>query len=99
MRAHATTDTSSRTKAFQEHRQELQGRLPKGPFELFADLTFDDIEVSDDDPPVVKRLKLATRRDMRYGVASSVYLSVFGLSQSLRSIYDGGGQIQDGGGA
>ena len=100
MRGHSTIKISERVRAFEEHRQEIQGRLPKGPFDNFEDLDFNDdsLKPSEDDPPVVQRLKLAIKRDARYGVASSVYLSIFGLSQGLRSIYDGGGQIQDGGG-
>ena len=47
---------------------------------------------------MVRRFKLAVRRDARYAVASAPYLHLFGFSQALRSIYDGGGQIQDGGG-
>ena len=98
MRGHAITKLKDRTRAFQEHRQEIQGRLPKGPFEFSADLDFTDLTPKEGDPPVVRRLKLAVARDSRYSVASAPYLQVWGLSQSLRSIYDGGGQIQDGGG-
>ena len=96
MRGHAIADEKERTRAFQEHRQELQGRLPKGPFEFAADLNFSDIKPSAEDPPVVRRFKLAVARDARYSVASGPYLQIFGMSQGLRSIYDGGGQIQDG---
>lgn len=96
MRGHAIAKEEDRTRAFQEHRQELQGRLPKGPFEFAADLDFKDIKPDDKDSPVVRRFKLAVARDARYAVASGPYLQSFGLSQGLRSIYDGGGQIQDG---
>lgn len=95
MRGHGIHDIDDRTRAFQEHRQEIQGKLPKGPFEFSADLTFDDVKVEDGDTPVVRRFKLAVQRDARYSSASPVYLALFGMSQALRSIYDGGGQLQE----
>lgn len=98
MRAHGIAGVKDRARAFEEHRQELQGRLPKGPFEFTGSLAFDDFKPEDSDPPVVRRFKLAVARDSRHAVASSVYLHIWGMSQGLRSIYDGGGQIQDGGG-
>jgi hypothetical protein len=96
MRGHALADEDARTRAFQEHRQELQGRLPKGPFEFSADLTFADMAPAETDSDVVRRFKLAVARDARYSAASAPYLQIFGMSQGLRSIYDGGGQLQDG---
>ena len=57
MRGHAITKLKDRTRAFQEHRQEIQGRLPKGPFEFSADLDFTDLTPKEGDPPVVRRLK------------------------------------------
>lgn len=98
MRAHGEADLDARVRAFQEHRQEIQGRLPGGPFEFADDLSFDSLEPEDDDPPVVRRFKMAVRRDARHATASAPYLHLFGFSQALRSIYDGGGQLQDGGG-
>lgn len=98
MRGHAIADITKRTRAFQEHRQEIQGKLPGGPFEFSDDLDFSDLKPSSNDPPVVRRFKLAVQRDARYATASAPYLHLFGFSQALRSIYDGGGQIQDGGG-
>ena len=98
MRAHGIADIEGRIRSFQEQRQEIQGRLPKGPFEFADDLDFSNIEPAEDDPPVVKRFQRAVRRDARYAVASGPYLHIFGFSQALRSIYDGGGQIQDGSG-
>lgn len=90
MRGHSFADEALRTRAFEEHKQEIQGRLPKGPFEG------ENEPVKAEDSPVVRRFKLAVERDRRYALASAPYLQVFGLSQALRSIYDGGGQIQDG---
>lgn len=97
MRGHGIASIADRIRALEEGRQELQGRLPKGPFEFASDLEFADDQPADDDPPVVKRFKLAVARDARYATALSPYLMVFGMSQGLRSIYDGGGQLQDGG--
>lgn len=98
MRAHGEAKIEDRSLAFQELRQEIQGRIPNsGPFEISADMNFDDLEPAEDDPDIVKRFKLAARRDSRYAVATGPYLQLFGMSQSLRSIYDGGGQLQDGG--
>ena len=102
MRGHALADEDARTRAFQEHRQELQGRLPGGPFEfsegttLAERLGFVNVAPADGDSDVVRRFKLAVARDARYSVASAPYLQIFGMSQGLRSIYDGGGQLQDG---
>jgi hypothetical protein len=98
MRGHGIANIDDRIRAFQEHRQEIQGKIPRGPFEFSADLSFDDLAPSADDVPVVRRFKLAVQRDCRHATASGPYLHIFGLSQALRSIYDGGGQIQDGGG-
>ena len=97
-KGHANYDNEDRQRYLEELRSELQGRLPKGPFEFTASLDFSDFEPTDDDPPVVRRLKLAVKRDCKYGSASAPYMLIFGLSNNLRSIYDGGGQIQDGGG-
>lgn len=98
MRGHGIADIAGRQRALEEHRGELQGRLPRGPFEFADDLTFDSLAPDDGDPPVVRRLKLALQRDCRHATALPRYIGVFGLSNNLRSIYDGGGQIQDGGG-
>jgi len=96
LRAHAAAEIPERIRAFQEHKQELQGKLPKGPFEFSEDLNFSNLEPSEDDSPVLRRFKLAVRRDAKYAVASAPYLQLFAFSQALRSVYDGGGQIQDG---
>ena len=97
MKGHARADVRDRIRDFQELRQEIQGRLPKGPFEFTADLTFSDLTPSADDPPVVARFKRAIQRDGKYGTARAPFLTIFGLSQNLRSIYDGGRQLIDGG--
>jgi hypothetical protein len=96
LRAHAIADLDDRTRAFEEHRQEIQGKIPKGPFEFSSDLNFSDLTPAEDDTSTVRRFKLAIQRDARYAVASAPYLQLFSFSQSLRSIYDGGGRIQDG---
>lgn len=97
MRGHAIADIDDRVRAVEEHRQEIQGRLPKGPYEFAKDLTFDDVKPADDDSPTVRRFKLAVRRDARWGSARHGHLQAFGFSQALRSIYDGGRQLIDGG--
>jgi hypothetical protein len=97
MRGHALTVIDERVRAFQELRQEIQGRAPKGPFEFAADLDFKDLAPEDSDPPVVKRFKRAMVRDLKYSAAGAVFMLNFGLSQNLRSIYDGGRQLIDGG--
>lgn len=97
MKGHAQADIQKRTRAFQELRQEIQGRLPRGPFEFTKDLTFSDLDPEEDDSPVVARFKRAVIRDGRYATASAPFLGIFGLSQNLRSIYDGGRQLIDGG--
>jgi len=96
MRGNGIADEDDRQRALEEHRQEIEGRLPKGPFEFSDDLEFSDLDPKDDDSDVVSRFKRAVQRDARYSVGSAVYLSLFGMSQGLRHIYDGGGQIQDG---
>jgi hypothetical protein len=98
MKGHAQHDIDERVRSFEELKQEIQGRVPKGPFEFSADLTFSDIAVEDTDPAVVARFKRATKRDARYSSAGGVYIRAFGFSQSLRSLYDGGKQIIEGGG-
>lgn len=97
-RGHGEVDLAGRVRSFEEHRQEIQGKLPRGPFEFADDLTFADVKPEKGDPPVVRRFKLALARDAKYAAASDPYLRLFGFSQALRSIYDGGGQLQDGGG-
>jgi hypothetical protein len=99
MRGHGVADLNERSRAFQEHRQELQGKLPRGPFEFAQNLKFDDLTPDKSDPPVVRRFKLAVQRDARHSAASGPFLRVFGFSQALRSIYDGGGRLQDGSGS
>lgn len=96
MRGHGIATEAERTRAFEEHRQEIQGRLPKGPFEFASDLNFTNFRPDEKDNPVRRRFKLALERDSRYSVASGPYLQLFAMSQALRAIYDGGGQIQDG---
>ena len=98
MKGHAQHNIDERTRSFEELRQEIQGRVPKGPFEFSADLTFADVVVEDGDAAVVARLKRSVKRDARYSSAGSVYVRSFGMSQSLRSLYDGAKQIIEGGG-
>lgn len=96
MRGHGIAKEDDRIKAFGEHLQELQGRLPKGPFDFSADLTFSDVAPVASDSSMLRRFKLAVARDARYSVASGPYLQIFGMSQGLRYIYDGGAQLQEG---
>ena len=83
--------------SFEEARQEIQGRLPKGHFEFATNLKFDSIKVKDSDSLVVARFKRALVRDCRYATAGSPYIRAFGMSQALRSIYEGAKQLADGG--
>lgn len=98
MKGHAQFDTDERALSFEEVRQEIQGRLPKGPFEFADDLEFKDIKADKSDVGVVTRFKRAVTRDCRYSTAGGPYIMKFGLSQALRTIYDGSKQIIDGGG-
>jgi hypothetical protein len=97
MRAHAIFSINDRIRAFEELRQEIQGRAPRGPFEFADDLEFASVAPANDDPPAVKRFKAALQRDLKYSSAGAVYLQAFSFSQNLRSIYDGGRQLIDGG--
>lgn len=100
MKGHAQHSIDERARSFEELRQEIQGRLPKGPFEFSEaeGMTFSDVAAEASDPAVVARLKRAVRRDARYSSASGIYLRTFGYSQGLRSLYDGAKQIIEGGG-
>lgn len=93
---HATITPTDRDRGIAELRQELQGRLPTGPFEFASNLLF-TMDASDADPDLVRRFKTAVRRDARYATARGPYLVAFGLSQHLRSVFDGGRQLVDGG--
>jgi hypothetical protein len=97
LKGHAQHTWQDRERSSEEVRQEIQGRLPKGPFEFSADLTFDDVK-AEAKSGVVARLQRAVRRDARYATAGHPYIIAFGLSQALRTIYDGSKQIIDGGG-
>jgi hypothetical protein len=97
MKGHGNFSVDDRAESFEEARQEIQGRLPKGQFEFSPELKFDSIKVSDTDPPVVARFKRALIRDCRYSTAGSPYIRAFGMSQALRSIYEGAKQLVDGG--
>ena len=95
MRAHAVTTKSARSLAFEHMRQEIQGKLPKGPFE------FDAAQLApvDADSSLVARFKKAVLRDAAYGAASAPFIRLMGMSHALRSTYEGGKQLLDGGGA
>lgn len=97
MKGHGVYSISERERAMEEIRQEIQGRSPKGPFEFSPDLEFSDIEAEASDAPSVRRFKTALKRDARYSSASPIYLRKFGLSQAMRSVYDGGRQLIEGG--
>ncbi len=98
MKAHAHHLTDDRTRSFEEIRQEIQGRLPKGPFEFSADLKFKDVKAEEGDVGVVARFKRALKRDCCYATAGHPYMLAYGLSQAMRTTYDGSKQIIDGGG-
>lgn len=97
MRGQACTTISDRTTGFEEMRKEILGALPKGPFEFSKDLTFNDYKPTEADKEIIKRFKHAVRRDCRYASANGFYVRLFGMSQALRHVYDGGRQMIDGG--
>lgn len=101
MKAHAATTVGDRTAWSEEIRQEIQGRPPKGPFEFAEDLNFDNIADPDagkKGPMTIdQRLKAALVRDCRHITAGPVFIRLFGFNQALRSVYDGGRQLIDGG--
>lgn len=94
--SHAATSIEERTAGFELLRQEVAGRKPKGCFEFSDDLEFTD-EPSDDDPTVVQVLKTAISRDARHCSAGPLFLRRMGYSQALRSIYEGGKKLIEGG--
>lgn len=99
MKGHGAISVADRKTGVDDVRQEIQGKLPRGPFEFSADtsLGFSDLKPLDDDRLVRRTFKQALYRDARYATAGSVYLRAFGLSQAMREIYDGSKQLQDGG--
>jgi hypothetical protein len=97
MKGHGESGIAKRDRAIEEIRQEIQGRLPKGSFAFSSDLSFSDIAPAEGDSPAVARFKKALKRDARYATAAPVYLRKFGFSQAMRSVYDGGRQLIEGG--
>jgi hypothetical protein len=99
MKGHGTISVNDRKTGVDDARQEIQGKMPRGPFEFStdADLKFRDIKPKKDDPPAAKAFKQALLRDASYASANPVYLRAFGMSQAMREIYDGSKQLQDGG--
>lgn len=97
MNGHGTVSTVDRVTGVDDARQEIQGKLPRGPFEFATDLSFEEIKPAKKTEPTEKRFREALYRDARYATAGSVYLRAFGMSQALREIYDGSKQLRDGG--
>lgn len=99
MKGHGTILTDDRKTGVDDVRQEIQGKLPRGPFEYSSDnsLGFRDVKPSPDEPLAIRTFKQALYRDSLYSSANPVYLRAFGLSQAMREIYDGSKQLQDGG--
>ena len=99
MKGHGTITTDDRKTGVDDARQEIQGKLPKGPFEFSTstDLSFDDLKPAEKDGATTRVFKEALRRDAMYASAGAVYLRGFGMSQAMREIYDGSKQLQDGG--
>ncbi len=99
MKGHGAISVADRKTGVDDARQEIQGKLPRGPFEFSAnaDLEFDDLKPDEKDPIAIRTFKQALRRDARYASAGAVYLRAFGMSQAMREIYDGSKQLQDGG--
>jgi hypothetical protein len=90
MRGHTAIDLRDRHAAQEKLRQEIQGRLPEGPFDLYASLAFAELAPSAEDIDVVRVSKAAMLRDARYAVAGSRTLRLLGFQNNIRSIYDGG---------
>lgn len=98
MKAHAASNLSDRKDWFEEIRQEIQGRDPKGPFSFASGLEFTGLTSSAEGATKLEeRFKAALYRDCRYATAGPVYMRLFGFNQALRSVYDGGRQLIDGG--
>lgn len=99
MKGHGTIETADRKTGVDDVRQEIQGKLPRGPFEFSSDedLEFSDLKAEDKDPIVRRTFIQSLKRDAIYSSAGPVYLRAFGLSQAMREIYDGSKQLQDGG--
>ena len=99
MKSHAAYDTSSRTEYFQEICQEIQGRMPKGPFEFSSSLGFPELKNGNSNVKAVARFKKAVYRDATYAAAGPIFIKLFGFNQALRTTYEGGKNIIDGGGS
>lgn len=99
MKGHGAITTEDRKTGVDDVRQEIQGKMPRGPFEFStdADLEFADLKPSDGDPPATLAFKQSRYRDARYASANPAYLRAFGLSQAMREIYDGSKQLRDAG--
>lgn len=101
MKAHAASNLNDRKDWFEEIRQEIQGRDPKGPFSFALSLEFTELVADKIDKtkptPLEDRFKRALYRDCRYATAGPVYMRLLGLNQAMRSVYDGGRQLIDGG--
>jgi hypothetical protein len=98
MKGHAQASTEERIRSMGELRLEIQGRLPSGPFEFAEDLHFNALPGTGG-TSASDKFNRAVMRDAAYGSAGGPYIRLFGMSQSLRHIYDGGRQLIDGGGA
>lgn len=99
MKGHGTISVADRKTGVDDVRQEIQGKLPRGPFEFSTDedLGFSDVKPKEGDSQAAKAFKQALLRDAAYASANPVYLRAFGMSQAMREIYDGSKQLQDGG--
>lgn len=97
MKGHGVISTADRKTGVDDVRQEIQGKLPKGPFEFADDLKFQSVKPQSADGSPESTFRQALYRDALYASAGAVYLRAFGLSQAMREIYDGSKQLQDGG--
>jgi hypothetical protein len=99
VKGHGAITTEDRKTGVDDVRQELQGKMPRGPFEFSSgsDLEFKDLKPSSEDLPPTRTFKQALYRDAKYASANPVFLRAFGLSQAMREIYDGSKQLRDGG--
>lgn len=96
MKGHGTITVADRQEGVDDVRQEIQGKLPRGPFEFASSLEFPELAPGDKIGSE-RTFRQALLRDAQYATAGAVYLRAFGISQAMREIYDGSKQLQDAG--
>lgn len=97
-KGHTHTTAADRQRAIGELKLALLGKpVGGGPFDDVGDFTFPATAVDEEDTPLVTRVKMAIARDSRYATARGPYLTIFGMNQSMYSIYTGGRLLIDSG--